>query len=216
MRILIEVPTYDGSISQATWQSLWRLDRCGHTVDCKPRTGYGCDMARNRIAADALNARYDFVMMVDNDIALPTDALRNLLEHDVDFAMGYYLNRYSRGENRYTTLYKPGWGWTMFDAAELKQLREQGTYRIPVKGGGMGCALLRTSVFEGLQFPWFKWTDIDHEEYLAQDAYSCTDKFQSGGEDINFCNSCHDAGIEIIADTRVACGHEFREVKWPS
>lgn len=30
MRILIEVPTYDGRISQATSESLWRLDRCGH------------------------------------------------------------------------------------------------------------------------------------------------------------------------------------------
>ena len=216
MRILIEVPTYDGRISQGTWSSLWRLDRCGHQVDCKPRTGYGCDMARNRIAADALNAHYDFVMMVDNDITLPQDALKHLLEHGADFAIGYYLNRYARGENRYTTLYKPGWGWNMFDAAELAQLREQGEFRIPVKGGGMGCSLLRTSVFERLQFPWFKWTDTSFDRYEAADAYGCSDKFQSGGEDINFCNSCHDAGIEIIADTRVACGHEFREVKWPS
>ena len=69
MRILIEVPTYDGRISQATSESLWRLDKCGHEIDYKPRTGYGCDMARNRIAADALSARYDHVLMVDNDIA---------------------------------------------------------------------------------------------------------------------------------------------------
>ena len=215
MRILIEVPTYDGRISQGTWQSLWRLDRCGHQVDCKPRTGYGCDMARNRIAADALNARYDRVMMVDNDITLPQDALRNLLEHDADFVMGYYLNRYARGENRYTTLYKVGYDWKMYDAAELVQLRERGEHRIKVKGGGLGCALLKPSVFEQLEFPWFKWKDIDHEEYFAIDAYSCTDKFQSGGEDIEFCIACADAGIEIAADTRVACGHEFREVKWP-
>ena len=216
MRILIEVPTYDGRISQGTWQSLWLLDRCGHAVDCKPRTGYGCDMARNRIAADALNAHYDFVMMVDNDITLPRDALRNLLEHDADFVMGYYLNRYARGGNRYTTLYKVGYDWQMYDAAELVQLREQGEHRIKVKGGGMGCALLRTSVFERLDFPWFKWTDMAFDRYDAADAYECADKFQSGGEDINFCNRCRDAGIEIFADTRVACGHEFREVKWPS
>ena len=216
MRILIEVPTYDGRISQGTWSSLWRLDRCGHDVDCKPRTGYGCDMARNRIAADALNAHYDFVLMVDNDISLPQDALKNLLEHDADFVMGYYLNRYARGENRYTTLYKPGWGWTMFDAAELKQLREHGKHLIEVNGGGMGCALLRTGVFERVQFPWFKWTDMSFDRYDAADVYECSDRFQSGGEDINFCNKCREAGIAIYADTRVACGHEFREVKWPS
>jgi hypothetical protein len=77
-------------------------------------------MARNRIAADALNARYDFVMMVDNDIELPRDALVNLLEHDVDICLGYYLNRYARGERRYTTLYKLGYGaWEMYEDDEL-------------------------------------------------------------------------------------------------
>ena len=104
MRILIEVPTYDGRISQATSESLWRLDTCGHEVDYRPRQGYGCAMARNRIAADALNAHYDFVLMVDNDIALPPDALSRLLGHDCDFALGYYLKRYARGESRLTTL----------------------------------------------------------------------------------------------------------------
>ena len=216
MRILIEVPTYDGRISQATSQSLWRLDKCGHTVDYKPRTGYGCAMARNRIAADALNAKYDFVLMVDNDIALPQGALGNLLEHDADFAMGYYLNRYARGERRLTTLYKPGLAWRMFDMDELAEMRSNGVHSVNVKGGGMGCALLKPRVFERLPFPWFEWTDISRKPSDKADAYECTDDFDSGGEDINFCNRCRGQGIAIVADTRVACGHEFREVVWPS
>ena len=215
MRVLIEVPTYDGRISQATSETLWRLDTSGHDVDYRPRTGYGCAMARNRIAADAINAKYDFVMMVDNDIALPSDALTCLVSHDVDFVTGYYLNRYARGENRLTTLYKPVFGWQMYEASELKELREQGEYLITVKGGGLGCSLIKTSVFERIQFPWFEWTDIKFDKYDAEDVYGCSDKFMSGGEDINFCNLCRNAGITIHADTRVACGHEFREVKWP-
>lgn len=216
MRILIEVPTYDGRISQATSESLWRMDLCGHDVDYHARNGYGVAMARNRIAADALNAHYDFVMMVDNDIALPTDALRNLLEHDAPFVMGYYLNRYARGEKRLVCLYKQVDGWHMYTADELRELRESGTKAIAVKGGGMGCALLRTDVFKRLPFPWFEWTDVSRTRLDVADVYSGYDAFQSGGEDINFCNSCRAEGIPIIADTRVACGHEFREVIWPS
>ena len=215
MRVLIEVPTYDGRISQATSESLWRLDRAGCEVDYKPRTGYGCAMARNRIAADALNAHYDFVMMVDNDIALPRDALANLLEHDVDFVMGYYLNRYSRGENRFTTLYKPAWNWQMYEMGELRDMRERGEYLIRVKGGGLGCALIRTSVFERVEFPWFEWIDRARQKMDVADAYESRDAFTSGGEDITFCIQCANVGITIHADTRVACGHEFREVKWP-
>lgn len=215
MRILIEVPTYDGRISQATSESLWRLDTCGHEVDYKPRTGYGCAMARNRIAADALNARYDFVMMVDNDISLPQDALRNLLEHGVDICLGYYLNRYARGERKFTTLYKQGAAWDMYADDELRELRERGERLIRVKGGGLGCALVRAEVFAQLEFPWFEWTDLNRDVLDAEDAYACHDAFSSGGEDINFCNAATNVGIPIHADTRVACGHEFREVKWP-
>ncbi len=217
MRILIEVPTYDGRISQATSESLWRLDLCGHDVDYKPRSGYGCAMARNRIAADALNAHYDFVLIVDNDIALPSDALANLLEHDVDVAMGYSLNRDARRGNRLTTAYKHNvQGWEMFGDDELAEFRGKGVHSVSIKGGGLGCALIRASVFERVRFPWFEWKDIDYEEYFAPDAYSCTDKFYSGGEDIEFCRKLREAGIDMIVDTRVACGHEFREVKWPS
>ncbi len=215
MRILIEVPTYDGRISQATSESLWRLDKCGNDVDYKPRQGYGCAMARNRIAADALNAHYDYVLMVDNDIALPQDALKHLLSHDVDFVMGYYLNRYARGERKLTTLYKQTGKWTMYADEELRKLRDDGQYLIRVRGGGMGCALIRASVFERVKFPWFEWTDGARTPLDVADVYECHDAFQSGGEDINFCNRAANVGIAIHADTRVACGHEFREVVWP-
>ena len=217
MRILIEVPTFDGRISQATWESLWRLDRCGHQVDCKPRTGYGCAMARNRIAADALNGRYDYVLMVDNDIALPADALKNLLEHGADFAMGYYLNRYARGEQRFVCAYDvEAGGWKMHEASELRKLREEGVHAIRVKGGGMGCALIKAEVFERVGFPWFEWKDIDRDETFEPDVYQAKDRFTSGGEDIEFCLKLTQAGVDMLLDTRVACGHEFREVKWPS
>ncbi len=217
MRILIEVPTYDGRISQATSESLWRLDTCGHEVDYRPRSGYGCAMARNRIAADALNARYDSVLMVDNDIALPRDALANLLEHGVDICLGYYLNRYARGEHKYTTLYKLGYGaWEMFEDSELAAMRESGEHLIRVRGGGLGCVLIRTEVFAQMEFPWFEWTDGAREPLDASDVYACRDVFSSGGEDINFCNAARNAGLAIHADTRVACGHEFREVVWPA
>ena len=216
MRILIEVPTYDGRISQATSQSLWTLDRCGHEVDYKPRQGYGCAMARNRIAADALNANYDRVLMVDNDIELPRDALANLLEHNQAIVMGYYLNRYARGGGQLTTLYRHGpIGWEMYSAQELHDLRDSGQTLVRVKGGGLGCTLIDPAVFRMLPFPWFEWTDLGREVLDAEDAYSCHDAFSSGGEDINFCNLLTARGIPIYADTRVACGHEFREVKWP-
>ena len=214
MRILIEVPTYDGSISRATSESLWRLDLCGHDVDYRPRPGYGCDMARNRIAADAICAGYDRVLMVDNDIAFKPEYMGYLLEHDADVAMGYYVNRHPRGNEQLVCAYKPGWGWEMYDTGELRELREGGATAIDVKGGGMGFCLFKTSVFERVPFPWYKWTDISFTRRSVPDVYSCRDEFHSGGEDIEFCNKLRGAGIGMLLDVRAACGHEVRKVVW--
>ena len=214
MRILIEVPTYDGRIGRCTSESLWRLDKCGHQVDYRARQGYGCAMARNRIVADALNAQYDHVLMVDNDIELPQDALRNLLEHpNAPVAMGYYLNRYARGEERLTCVYKADVdGWEMYEASELRALRDAGVSEVRIKGGGMGCCLIDVNLLRMLPFPWFEWTDNGWTPQSADSVYELRDSFQSGGEDINFCNSVTARGLQIVADTRVSCGHEFRTV----
>ena len=214
MRILIEVPTYDGRISQATSESLWRLDRCGHVVDYRPRPGYGCDMARNRIAADAICAGYDRVLMVDNDIAFKPDALGNLLEHDAPVAMGYYVNRHPRGNEQLVCAYKLGFGWDMYDTGELREFRDKGVKSIRIKGGGMGFCLLKTEVFERVRFPWYKWSDFAFKRHEADDVYGCRDDFTSGGEDIEFCNKLASAGIPVLLDTRVYCGHEVRKVVW--
>ena len=215
-RVLIEVPTYDGRIGRCTSESLWRLDLGGHEVDYRARQGYGCAMARNRIAADALNAHYDYVMMVDNDIELPQDALVNLLEDGVDVALGYYLNRYARGEKRLACVFKRGPGWVMYSGDELHALRDSGAHLIEVAAGGMGCALIRTDLFRRLEFPWFEWTDVSRIPMDVPDVYASRDAFNSGGEDVNFCLSLARAGVDVFCDTRVACGHEFREVVWPS
>ena len=216
-RVLIEVPTYDGSISRATSESLWLLDRGGHDVDYHPRAGYGVAMARNRIAADALDAGYDRVLMVDNDIELPRDALTLLMEHDEDFVMGWYLNRYARGERRKACLFKMGGiGWEMFTADELRALRDGGTNLVEVAAGGMGCALVKVDVFRRMEFPWFEWRDLNRFPRLAKSVLSLPgDAFNSGGEDVTFCQAVAAVGVTPYADTRVACGHEFREVVWP-
>ena len=213
-RVLIEVPTYDGRIAPCTSESLWRLDRAGHDVDYRPRAGYGCDMARNRIAADAIDAHYDYVLMVDNDIELPRDALANLIEHGEDIVLGYYLNRYARGDGRRVNAFVTGTNWQMFTADELHERERRGEKLVRVSAGGLGCALIRTSVFERMPMPWFKWTDSSRAKRDAESVYDLTDKFNSGGEDVNFCIMATAEDIPIYVDTRVACGHEFRTVHY--
>lgn len=200
MRVLLAVPTYSGAMEPETVKSLWDMDRCGHDVDLHVQTGYGVAMARNRIADRALDGEYDWLLTVDADIVLPRDALRNLLEHDADICMGYYRNRWAREDGPKTCVIPHGGEWTgRMPVDELRRLREEGTHTVRVRGGGMGCCLVRPSVFGRVKFPWFEWHD------WARHA-------QSLGEDVDFFIKAEKAGVRAYVDTRVACGHKFRKV----
>lgn len=200
MRILIAIPTYDGKMEPETVKSLWSLDKCGNDVDLHVQYGYGVDMARNRIADRALDGRYDWLLTVDADMVLPKDALRNLLEHETDICMGYYRNRWASESSPKTCAIPYGGQWEQrLPVSFFVENRERGTHTVRVRGGGLGCCLIRPSVFERINFPWFEWHDWQRHA-------------KSLGEDVDFFIKCERAGIPIYADTRVACGHKFRKV----
>ena len=78
MKLLIATP-YITKGDPPCKETVDALDKCGMEWDFHVRTGYGVDMQRNRIAAMSLAEGYDWLLMVDADILLPTDALANLL-----------------------------------------------------------------------------------------------------------------------------------------
>lgn len=203
MRILIAVPTFE-TITPDTFKSIYGLDTCGHDCVFDFVRGYDCATARNRIAQLAMDMEVDCALMVDNDVVLPSDALKNLLEYKVDVCIGYYAYRTAEnvyggktialrlGERDYTQMYP---------AIELRQMAGRGEHRVQVHGGGLGCALIRTDVFQRLAYPWFDWVNYGNGSSLSEDLY--------------FCECCNQHAIPIWLDTRVACGHLFRRVQWP-
>ena len=204
MRVLIAVPTYE-NITPDTFKSIYDLDRCGNELAFDFVRGYDCAAARNNIAQLALNMNADYILSVDNDMKIPRDCLKNMLEDNVDVCLGYYAHR--NAENRYdgrVNICKDDgeFNYThMYTGTELRILREKGCYKIAVHGGGMGCALIRTDVFRRLQYPWYAWVNYPDRGVLSEDLY--------------FCEQCRINGIKIYTDTRVLCGHLFRTFIWP-
>lgn len=199
-RVLVAVPTFE-NIYPDTFKALWDMDKGGHDVGFEFVRGYDCATARNNIVKRALDAGADYLMMVDNDVTVPRDALVNLMEHGVDVVMGYYAHRNGandattrtnvckRGELNYTMQYTGG---------ELAAYRNNGEYLVRVHGGGMGCILIRCSALARMQYPYYKWVDYGNGGMLSEDLY--------------FCEQCRMAGIKVYADTRVSCGHMFRQL----
>ena len=208
MRILIAVPTFE-NITPDTFKAIWDLDKGDHKCDFEFVRGYDCAAARNRIARLAIDGAYDAVLMVDNDVTPPRDALLNLLSHDVDFVSGYYLHRNNDnkpGENTCACrLYQPD-GTPYFNyplsseytGKELHKIAENGQFLLEIHGGGMGCALVKTDVFHTLPYPWFDWVNYDNGNVLSEDLF--------------FCERMRKADIPRYVDTRVACGHLFRRI----
>lgn len=213
-KILIAVPTFE-TIHPDTYKSIWDMDKGGHEVMFDSVRGYDVATARNRIAQIAIDRNADYVLMVDNDITLPADALVRLLENDVDVCLGHYAHR--GNDNRYngrTCICKlkdeQGNDYyhypleSEYTAKEMHALAKAGETKIAVHGGGMGCALIRTDVFRRLSYPWYDWVNYGdaNRGMLSEDLY--------------FCQLCKNYGVQVWADVRVGCGHLFRYVQWPT
>lgn len=209
MKILIAVPTFE-SIYPDTFKSIWDLDDCGHELLFEFVRGYDCATARNAIAKKAMELDADYVLMVDNDVVLPHDALKLLLEDQKQVCLGFYAHRGT--DNLYT-------GRTcvcrLFDAdgnayfnypleseytaKELEALRNNGEYKLQIHGGGMGCALIQTDVFRTLKYPYYDWVNYKSGGMLSEDLY--------------FCEQCKMRKIPVYTDTRVTCGHILRHIQ---
>lgn len=210
MKILIAVPTFE-NIMPETFKSIYGLDRCGHWVVFDFIRGYDCAQARNRIAQEAMDEGADYVLMVDNDVVLPGDAIANFLDDPVDVCLGVYPNR--NGDNVYTgatcacrldqpdgTPYYNYPTESEYSAQEINAMARAGLKKARIHGGGFGCAFVKTDVFRKLKWPWFKWVEYeDGHGVLSEDLY--------------FCEQCKEAGIPVYTDPRVRCGHVFRHVQ---
>ena len=212
MKILIAVPTFE-NIMPDTFKSIYDLDRGEYETIFEFIRGYDVATARNKIAQRAIDLEADYVLMVDNDVVLPHDALLKLLENDKAICLGYYAHRNS--DNKYNGKScicklkdengKDYYHFPLeseYSIAEMEALANQGETAIEIHGGGMGCALIKTDVFRTAQYPWYDWVNYGDKNrgMLSEDLY--------------FCILAKNSGFTINADVRVHCGHLFREIMY--
>lgn len=213
MKILIAVPTFE-NITPDTFRSIYNLDKGEHECIFEFVRGYDCATARNRIAQMSLDKGVDYVLMVDNDVTLPSDVLLNMLEDAKEVCLGYYAHR--NRDNMYNgrtsicrltdkngEIYYNYPLESEYTAEEMNKFKEDKIYKFTIHGGGMGCALIKTDVFRKIKYPWYDWVNYadDHRGMLSEDLY--------------FCEACRKAKIPIYTDSRAGCGHLLRHIQMP-
>ena len=188
MRILIAVPTFE-TIAPETFKSIYDL-QTEHQLDFEFVKGYDCARARNQIAQKTIEGGYSAVLMVDSDMIIPKDTIERMLEFPCDIVLGVYPVKNTT--SRLAEIFKPD-NKDFVNHYTYDELTEP---RIRIKGGGMGCAFIKTNAFHVLKYPWFKFVNYDNGTILSEDLY--------------FCCEADKAGFRIEADTRVRCGHLAR------
>ncbi len=194
MNILLAVPTFE-NIQPECFEAIYNLDKGEHSVVFKFVKGYDCAKARNMIANIAVDENFDYVMMVDSDTIVPSDALINMMDPEADIVIGCCPKKNTKDKATALCALKDNpIGKGFHNGLSYDDL--QGTDRILLKGGGFACALVKTIVFSKLSYPYFKYVVYEDNSALSEDFY--------------FCAQALNAGFNIYADPRVKCGHLTR------
>lgn len=188
MKILIAVPTFE-NIQPEVFKAIYNL-KSEHELYFDYVRGYDCAVARNEIGKIAQAGGFDYVLMVDSDTIVPPDTLELMLDPPVDVCLGVCPRKNTKnGKSAIIKLNSPSYHDNYY-YSELPEGRER------VKGGGFACALVKTSVFTELDYPWFQYVTNEDWSTLSEDYY--------------FCQNAGLMGIEIYMDPRVRCGHLAR------
>lgn len=162
-----------------------------------PATKYSDITAKhNEARSMALAGGFDALLLVENDMILPPDALLKMAAVDADVVYGLYVNRHGwRKWLAYTYLDSLG-GVSLSDDKE--RARAAWGRVVPTVGVGMGCTLIRRNVLEAIKFV------TPANERLA--------------DDWQFSLDCQAHGFRQAHDMSVHCGHIVpgnAHILWP-
>ena len=120
---------------------------------------------RERLATEAVKVGADYMLWLDSDIVFPaTTAVRLLAHNEPVVAANYVRRQFPCKGVAYETIgdWENPLPFEVYDDL------------VEVEGIGMGCMLIKTSVFEEMSKPWFEfqWTPASND-FLGEDMYLC-------------------------------------------
>lgn len=144
--------------------------------------------ARNHLVRMAIDNNCDYLLMLDDDMVVPSDLIKRLMAHDVEVCGALY---YQRGGAFHPVIMKRhetelgefrGEFYSPIDPI----IRDPGLHEVDIIGGG--CMLFKVEVFNRLTEPYFWWE-------------------ATSGTDIAICSNLRAAGAKVYIDTSIEIGH---------
>lgn len=147
--------------------------------------------ARNKLAQATLDEGYEWLWFMDDDHAFAPGILDALVQHDLPLVVPVCLTRVAPFQ---PVTYTEKVADNLYLPIPLVDHPEEGLVKL--EAGGCAGMLIRRSVLESIEPPWFEYTDRS--------------------EDIVFCEKAKAAGFEIYADLSARLGHITTAVVWPA
>lgn len=132
---------------------------------------------RNNAVVQAKQLGVDYLLFIDSDMTFPMNALKRLLAHGKDIVAATYVQRTPPHRILHQTI----------DGVEI---RSTGGL-VEVAGLPTGFMLIKTSVFDALEWPPFRTPVIPHPE---------TGQPETQSEDYYFCQEARKAGFRVWLD----------------
>lgn len=194
--ITLGIPTYGRALTME-WANAYK--QLNPPINYNMRFGQVWHMkiaeARNALVEQALEQESKFLFFLGDDVVVPGHAMRKLIYRmenmdDLGVVGGIYCSKVDppsplvfRGNGKGSY-----WKWKVGEFFE-------------VTGLGMDATLIRCSVFEELEKPWFKTVNIDDYEEGVSNAEAWT-------EDLWFCKRViEETDYKVYADASVMCEH---------
>jgi hypothetical protein len=137
---------------------------------------------RERLALEAQNIGAEYMLWLDSDMTFPATTALRLLAHNENVVAANYIRR---------QLPAKGVAYETIGAWEEPLPFEIQDDLVPVEGVGMGCMLVKTSILQEIEQPWFefKWTPESNDHL---------------GEDMMFCQKMAAQGYQVKIDTNLS------------
>lgn len=162
---------------------LERWDRTKLAETYYPATPFPT-LGRDKIVSNAMYRipRPTHILFIDSDVMPKSNTLEKLLELDKDIVTGVY-----------PMTSRKGLAWSVAKDDTFLGIEQLPRSPFKVDYCGFGCVLVKTEVFEKLEWPYWK------NEFVEGGI--------TKGEDIYFCDKVKEAGFDIWCEPKVKCNH---------
>lgn len=226
-KIMISMPTYRMNVEMKTRESFYAMMSYMRERGYPLATHQPDSALIHKSRCDAVHAAQDsgadYLMFIDSDMVFEPNYVEMLLAHDKDVVGGLCVKRVPPYTSTIYFYREEEGSYVPLDSADPNAVILNAL--IPCDGTGTAFVLIKMSVFDGMEEPYFSMPPIGWMEVVeaarevnkevtkdSQKALSDALEFQDGinsscGEDLFFCNRLRQKGVEVFVDTGVLVGH---------